>query len=223
MLTFLRDDGRRTLYSNRNNPQTTTIGNHLSHHLKWAEKCREQGIVQKVPSKKNLSQLESVQDEPYTPDGLLHYLTRWIAVDDQVGYSLVCLYNPLTYSGQSVNVVESQEFRRLLLYCGRQIKDKHIPHRTKMADALKSLFEQMMGKWIAEVQVSYKFFYSFLECTNMSRIALEGFLLPQISGPTQIFTRLWLLPHTLFKRRTPAGLSKLASLRSRVCLVLMMV
>jgi hypothetical protein len=90
MLIIPRDDGRRTLYSNSNNPQTTTLANHLRRHPKWAEKCRDQGITQKLPPMKDLVQLESVQDEPYTPDGLLHYLTRWIAVDDQVS-SLSCV------------------------------------------------------------------------------------------------------------------------------------
>src|SRR5258708_38816897 len=84
MLIIPRDDGRHTLYSNSKNPQTTTLANHLRCHPKWTEKCRDQGITQKCPPMKDLVQLESVQDEPYMPDGLLHYLTWWIAVDDQV-------------------------------------------------------------------------------------------------------------------------------------------
>jgi hypothetical protein len=82
MLIFRRDEGKRKLWSNGNNPQTTTIAKHLTTHPTWAEKCTKAGIASKqAPTP---THFDSVQDEPFTADRLVQYLTRWIAVDDQV-------------------------------------------------------------------------------------------------------------------------------------------
>jgi hypothetical protein len=104
MRIFSRDDGSCKLWSNGNNPQTTTIAKHLGTHPKWAEKCTTAGITQKqAPTK---AYLESVQDEPFTVEGLVHYLTRWIAVDDQVCLFFIqfsVIYADMIWLSQSIS------------------------------------------------------------------------------------------------------------------------
>jgi hypothetical protein len=89
MLTETRELGQRTLYSNRKS-QSTTLSNHLRYHNPlWAQRCAEMGIVQKPVTVTSSEELEAVQDSPFTLDGLLYYLARWIAADDQVRIQII--------------------------------------------------------------------------------------------------------------------------------------
>jgi len=94
-----------------------------------------------------------VQSETFTPDGMMHYLMTWIAVDDQVRLlSMLMSMLGLTVT-QPISVVDQPHFRRFLLYCARQLGDKDIPHRTKTTKAMIALFHRLMQKWVEELRV----------------------------------------------------------------------
>jgi hypothetical protein len=74
----------RTVYLNRT-AQTTTLSNHLLHHEPiWEQRCMQLGIVRRLNTTRK--DVGPVQKTPFTPDGLVHYLIKWIAVNDQVSF-----------------------------------------------------------------------------------------------------------------------------------------
>lgn len=85
-----RNEGKRQVWLHEKNVQTSTLKKHLQkEHQQWEAKCSDLGIACSMSSFKD--DLDSVQDQPFTMEGFLHYLARWIAVDDQVRISLACL------------------------------------------------------------------------------------------------------------------------------------
>ncbi|KDQ52761.1 hypothetical protein JAAARDRAFT_50161 [Jaapia argillacea MUCL 33604] len=77
----------------------------------------------KAGCRPGLSEVGCNEREPFSVKGFLDHLVKWIAVDDQ-----------------SINVVESEELRDLLLFVGSELKDGDIPHRTKLAQLLIERF-----------------------------------------------------------------------------------
>ncbi|KDQ54439.1 hypothetical protein JAAARDRAFT_49389 [Jaapia argillacea MUCL 33604] len=70
-----------------------------------------------------LSEVGCNEHEPFSVEGFLDHLVKWIAVDDQ-----------------SINVIESEELRDLLLFVGTKLKDGDIPHQMKLAQLLIERF-----------------------------------------------------------------------------------
>jgi hypothetical protein len=92
--------------------------------------------------------------EQFTREGFLERLGRWIAVDDQVSPSL--FYSQTFHkwtSLKSVNVVETQELRDLLLYLNVDLKDSDIPHRTKITQVIFESYHREWKKIVAELRV----------------------------------------------------------------------
>jgi hypothetical protein len=79
-------------------------------------------------------------------------------------------------------VVENVEFRELLLYCARQLKDKDIPHRTVTTNAVRELFAKLMAQWIKEVQVR-SFLPMSVPMLIHHRMHLGGSPLQRTCGP----------------------------------------
>lgn len=69
------------------------------------------------------------------------YLVNFITSDDQVGADCRLIDDPLTIFHQSINVVESPYFRRLLLLLRESLQEKDIPHRTKMRELIMESWE----------------------------------------------------------------------------------
>ncbi|KAJ3831050.1 hypothetical protein F5878DRAFT_667994 [Lentinula raphanica] len=67
-------------------------------------------------------------DEPILLSKFSELLVRWIIVDDQ-----------------SLNVVDCQEFRDLLLYIGTELTENDIPHRTKIIDIIFEQFDKQFN------------------------------------------------------------------------------
>ncbi|KDQ06613.1 hypothetical protein BOTBODRAFT_91089, partial [Botryobasidium botryosum FD-172 SS1] len=65
------------------------------------------------------SKKPTLKQEPFSQDGFLQRLARWVVVDDQ-----------------SINVVEGAEFRDLLLFISTELEDTDIPHRTKLTQLI---------------------------------------------------------------------------------------
>lgn len=105
------------------------------HSTKWDERCKILGITRKRAT--DTTSLDYVQNEAFTTTGFLNYLIRWIVTNDQ-----------------SFNVVESDDFRRFVLYCARELKDDDIPHRTKTQESVLELFDKMSAIWIEEVKAA---------------------------------------------------------------------
>jgi hypothetical protein len=54
---------------------------------------------------------------------------------------------------QSERVVDCPEFRNLLLYCGRELKEKDIPHRTRVSGLIIEAFKTSYNALIQEIEV----------------------------------------------------------------------
>lgn len=74
----------------------------------------------------------------FTHTTFLQHLVSFIVADDQASPCTISLF--LTdNSQQSINVIECPEFRRLLLLLRQELRDKDIPHRTKIrAEIIKA-------------------------------------------------------------------------------------
>ena len=78
---------------------------------------------------------------PFSAKELLDYLTNFIIADDQVGIILHYLCDSSNLCYQSLNVVECPEFRQLLLLLQQDLQDKDIPRRTKIREAIISVWQ----------------------------------------------------------------------------------
>jgi hypothetical protein len=96
--------------------QNSTLHEHFEskHKELWVKECARIGITPKVKdNQKPKFNNDNVQDEPFTLDGMMHHLLRWIAADDQVcgkyliGLSLINLYSPLMFSSPSTSTASS--------------------------------------------------------------------------------------------------------------------
>jgi hypothetical protein len=72
---------------------------------------------------------------PFSHKAFLECLVKFVISDDQV-FTLNLLRRLLTTSLKSLNVIEGQEFRDLLLILRPDLKETDIPHRTKLRDAI---------------------------------------------------------------------------------------
>lgn len=74
------------LYKN-GTAQNSTLREHFEtkHKQLWIKECARVNITPKMKAdKKPKVDIDSVQDEPFSLDGMMEYLLRWIAADDQV-------------------------------------------------------------------------------------------------------------------------------------------
>jgi hypothetical protein len=60
----------------------------------------------------------------------------------------------MTYNSQADSVVDCPEFRTLLLYCGRELRDGDIPHRRSIGRLVVEAFKECYSKLIKELSVS---------------------------------------------------------------------
>ncbi|RDB20127.1 putative AC transposase [Hypsizygus marmoreus] len=97
----------------------------LTYQLKGWEQLSETSQESRAPGER----------EPFTLEGFYRRLVRWIAVDDQ-----------------SINVVDCEELRDLLLYLGTQLEERDIPHRTKLSQLILQRFREEYDKLIAELK-----------------------------------------------------------------------
>jgi hypothetical protein len=143
-----------SVYSNRN-PQTSTIEKHFvaKHANDWGKACEKAGLSSKPRVAKR--DYGHVQNEEFTLDGMMHYILRWIAADDQVSlcHQLSSHAILIIMHHQPLHVVDSPEFREFLLYCARQLGDDDIPHHTKTTKAMVALFYELMNDWANEMRV----------------------------------------------------------------------
>ncbi|CDO78277.1 hypothetical protein BN946_scf184660.g4 [Trametes cinnabarina] len=77
------------------------------------------------------------REDKFTPEGLLYYLARWIAADDQ-----------------SINVVEREEFQDLIFYLRPDLDEKDYPHRTKLTEAILGQWAETKKAVFAELRSS---------------------------------------------------------------------
>ncbi|CAA7271021.1 unnamed protein product [Cyclocybe aegerita] len=75
--------------------------------------------------------------EPFTLEGFLDRLAKWVVVDDQ-----------------SLDVVDCPELRDLLLYIGVELSDDDIPHRTKLSEIITTNFKQEYMAMLLDIENS---------------------------------------------------------------------
>ncbi|KAF7974202.1 hypothetical protein HWV62_13164 [Athelia sp. TMB] len=112
----------------------STIRAHLSkyHHQQWCDTVmnkalkgwRECTASSWTSNKAGGDSSESMPREPFTIEGFLARLVKWIVVDDQ-----------------SINVVECPELCELLLYLNQDLLDADLPHRTKLTELIFEGFQ----------------------------------------------------------------------------------
>jgi hypothetical protein len=137
-----------------------TIRTHLSTH--HGDTWRKVVVLEKLKGwdKVNCNfkaGIDPSEHEAFTVEGFLKRLARWVVVDDQVGYRYMSNPDALTpiWFSQSLNVVECQELRDLLLYLNADLSDDDIPHRTKLTQVIFESYNCEWKKLVDELQVSY--------------------------------------------------------------------
>lgn len=93
--------------------------------------------------------------EKFTLATFQQYLVNFITSDDQVGADCRLIDDPLTIFHQSINVVESPYFRRLLLLLRESLQEKDIPHRTKMRELIMESWEAYIETLKEELAVRH--------------------------------------------------------------------
>ncbi|KAI0916313.1 hypothetical protein AcV5_003286 [Taiwanofungus camphoratus] len=119
--------------------QTDTIRTHLQkeHPKEW----RETVILKQLKGWEELSGLKGPKQrhhhEPFTKEGFLRCLIAWLVIDDQ-----------------SINVVDGEEFRELLLYVGdANLEDIDIPHRTLISKLLTGRYQEARSAIATEARI----------------------------------------------------------------------
>ncbi|CDO72222.1 hypothetical protein BN946_scf184970.g74 [Trametes cinnabarina] len=102
---------------------TSTVRRHLTkEHTKLYHAAVEiLGLKGRATAPQTAS--EEVEKEPFSVQGFEKKLVRWAAVDDQ-----------------SLHVVDSVEFREMILFDAEHLEDKDIPHRTKLRMLIRASF-----------------------------------------------------------------------------------
>ncbi|KDN41816.1 hypothetical protein RSAG8_07187, partial [Rhizoctonia solani AG-8 WAC10335] len=116
-------------WANNSGGVTGTLRDHLvdAHPALYYAKCREKGLKERLTN----SDSDMVDIPPeFTDSGFVDHMLQWIISDDQ-----------------PMNVVEKEEFRELLIYCGQgRIRDQDIPHRDKLTAAAWAMYLLEKGK-----------------------------------------------------------------------------
>jgi hypothetical protein len=131
-----------------------TIRTHLS--MKHGEEWRKIVVMEKLKGWDRIDCKNSSgrpTSELFTLEGFHERLGRWIAVDDQVSPHFLLSKFSLMDLLKSLNVVETQELRDLLLYLNANLKDNDIPHRTKTTQVIFESYHREWKKLVAELQV----------------------------------------------------------------------
>ncbi|KAJ2923582.1 hypothetical protein H1R20_g13520, partial [Candolleomyces eurysporus] len=115
---------------------TGTLRRHLygNHRDDWVAECDRRGI--KITAKEAQKHVRLNIPE-YTHDGFIDALVDFIVADDQ-----------------SINVIESAFFRRLLLMLREDLRDEDIPHRTFVRNHIQSRWKDYMKELQAKLQGS---------------------------------------------------------------------
>ncbi|CAE6511697.1 unnamed protein product, partial [Rhizoctonia solani] len=110
-------------WANNSGGVTGTLRDHLvdAHPVLYYAKCHEKGLKERLTN----SDSDMVDIPPeFTDSGFVDHMLQWIISDDQ-----------------PMNVVEKEEFRELLIYCGQgRIRDQDIPHRDKLTAAAWAMY-----------------------------------------------------------------------------------
>ena len=101
---------------------------------------------------------EGTQDDRPRPafsrQAFLTHLINFIVADDQVCYDVFKAHHTDVYLvAQSINVIKCHEFRDLLLLLRDDLKDKDIPHCTKLREAIIKAWETWFTKLKADLAV----------------------------------------------------------------------
>ncbi|KAF5332789.1 hypothetical protein D9611_005171 [Ephemerocybe angulata] len=124
------------------NGQNKAIRRHLrkSHGRNWINAV----IARKLKGWRTIRMKEHVTDtsttrvrEPFTLEGFLERLIRWLAVDDQ-----------------SLDVVDCPELRDLLLYLNATLEESDLPHRTKVAQLVTESFAREYKNMVNDISNS---------------------------------------------------------------------
>ncbi|KAG8821310.1 hypothetical protein FRC17_009861 [Serendipita sp. 399] len=107
--------------------KVTCISLKLKHWERYAEEATPKGQAAR----------RAGQREEWSLEGFLDRLIKWMVVDDQ-----------------SYRTVDSKEFRDLLLFCGRQLQDKDIPHRDRLGRLVMTAFKDSWENLVAEIASS---------------------------------------------------------------------
>src|SRR6266481_8186501 len=87
---------------------------------------------------------------------------------------------------QSINVIESPEFRNILLLCCESLRDKDIPHHTKIRDAIINTWKEQFLILSKDMQVCCFHACPLLtSLTARTRKHWVGYHIPPTSGWTR--------------------------------------
>ncbi|KAG9093931.1 hypothetical protein FS749_013461 [Ceratobasidium sp. UAMH 11750] len=114
--------GRLKIWANNDGGVTKGLRSHMEkyHITSYYAKCYREGLVQRCS---DINLPDGTQPE-FTRAGFLDRFVDWVVTDDQ-----------------AMNVVESEELRELILYCGQgAIRDTDIPHRDKLPTAAWAMY-----------------------------------------------------------------------------------
>ena len=95
--------------------------------------------------------------DPFTRDGLLRRLVKFVSGNDQV-HSIVCvLGEPSLIKLQSINVVDDPNFRELLTYAGGGARcvEEDIPHWKKFTNDIIEAWKQERKVFAGEMEVRW--------------------------------------------------------------------
>ncbi|KAG9018943.1 hypothetical protein FRB90_008137, partial [Tulasnella sp. 427] len=118
---------------------TSTIRRHLAnkHSREYSTVRTVMGMPSLQAALQTASSAQEPEKEPFTMDGFIQRLLRWIVVDDQ-----------------SIRVLECPEFRDLLTYVSDHLDDEDIPHRTKLTNEIISLYQKKQEEMYRELKAA---------------------------------------------------------------------
>lgn len=143
---------------------TTTYRNHLrsEHEEIYLKTCEEQSLKQPPlsPLSTQISHQQKslavqAREVAFTKQAFIDSIVRWLATGDQVCQNQ--LYAPrldLIIHSKSLNVVENPEYRYMMYFGNRTLKEDDLPHRTKVASVCHEMADLNMKQTKERLKVS---------------------------------------------------------------------
>ena len=125
----------------------------------------------------------------FTHTTFLQHLVSFIVADDQASPCTILLF--LTNnSQQSINVIECLEFRCLLLLLRQELREKDIPHRTKICSEIIKAWQEYFVTLKEDMAVCIFDFHNSQILIILRMLLEKSHSLP-ISGHHRLLAHIW--------------------------------
>jgi hypothetical protein len=162
---FTSDSSKQKVHTYGKSTSISILRKHLYiHHLmEWVAECKKLNLTIKAKDAlEAIAAFQGTQAEPqdpqrqqFTPEHFVNALAEFIVATDQVYFHFQFYFSLAYYVClQPLSIMESKEFRKLLLLLRGSLQEKDIPHRTTMRTRILELQKEQAEDMSDQMLVS---------------------------------------------------------------------